>query len=343
MIITPQEALQRTIDNREISHDEMLHLMRLIMREEISPMMIASIIIGLRIKKETIGEITAAAIVMREFTDRIHITNNSNLIDISGTGGDNAQTFNISTATMFVSAAAGAKVAKHGGRGISSKSGSADVLEALGVNINLKPDQISSSINETGMGFIFATNLHPSIKNIARLRNELGVRTIFNILGPLTNPAMAPNQIIGVFNPDLVGIQARVIQRLGGQHVLVVHGKDGIDEISLSATTIVSELYNNKVLEYEIHPEDFGLQTESNQSIKINSVEESRLMLLDALNNRPGIARQIVIFNAGAALYGANVAVSISDGIILAREAIASGKARAKVEELVRFTKQFQG
>ncbi|WP_248320559.1 MULTISPECIES: anthranilate phosphoribosyltransferase [unclassified Caballeronia] len=341
MTITAQEALQRTIEHREIFHDEMLHLMRQIMRAEMSPVMAAAIITGLRVKKETIGEIAAAATVMREFANHVEVADNSNFVDIVGTGGDGSHTFNISTASMFVTAAAGAKVAKHGNRGVSSKSGSADVLEALGVNIDLTPEQVAASIAETGMGFMFAPNHHPAMKNIAAVRRELGVRTIFNILGPLTNPASAPNQLQGVFHEDLVGIQVRVMQRLGAKHVLVVHGKDGMDEVSLGAATKVGELRHGEVREYEIHPEDFGLQMVSNRSLKVQDAQESKAMLLGALNNKAGVAREIVILNAGAALYAADRCDSIAEGMAAAREAIESGAAREKVEALVRFTQQF--
>jgi len=341
MTITAQEALQRTIEHREIFHDEMLHLMRMIMRGEMSPVMSAAIITGLRVKKETIGEIAAAATVMREFANHVSVPDSDNLVDIVGTGGDGSHTFNISTATMFVTAAAGAKVAKHGNRGVSSKSGSADVLEALGVNIDLKPEQVALSIAETGMGFMFAPNHHPAMKNIAPVRRELGVRTIFNILGPLTNPAGAPNQLMGVFHEDLVGIQVRVMQRLGAKHVLVVYGKDGMDEVSLGAATVVGELRNGEVREYEIHPEDFGLQMVSNRTLKVADAQESKTMLLGALNNKPCVAREIVTLNAGTALYAANVVESIEAGMVVAKEVIASGQAREKVDELVRFTQQF--
>ena len=341
MTITAQEALQRTIEHREIFHDEMLHLMRMIMRGEMSPVMSAAIITGLRVKKETIGEIAAAATVMREFANHVSVPDSENLVDIVGTGGDGSHTFNISTATMFVTAAAGAKVAKHGNRGVSSKSGSADVLEALGVNIDLKPEHVALSIAETGMGFMFAPNHHPAMKNIAPVRRELGVRTIFNILGPLTNPAGAPNQLMGVFHEDLVGIQVRVMQRLGAKHVLVVYGKDGMDEVSLGAATVVGELRNGEVREYEIHPEDFGLQMVSNRTLKVADAQESKTMLLGALNNKPCVAREIVTLNAGTALYAANVVESIEAGMVLAKEVIASGQAREKVDELVRFTQQF--
>ncbi|CAJ0798939.1 Anthranilate phosphoribosyltransferase [Ralstonia condita] len=344
MPITPQEALTRCIEHREIFHDEMLHLMRLIMRGEMSPVMAAALTMGLRVKKETIGEIAAAATVMREFATKVDVPTevSDHFVDIVGTGGDGANTFNISTASMFVAAAAGARIAKHGGRGVSSKSGSADVLEALGVNIMLTPEQVAESIETVGIGFMFAPNHHPAMKNVAPMRKELGVRTIFNILGPLTNPAGAPNILMGVFHPDLVGIQVRVMQRLGAKHAVVVYGKDGMDEVSLGAATLVGELKDGVVTEYEIHPEDFGLQMVSNRSLKVADAEESKAMLIDALENKPGTPREIVSLNAGAALYAANIAGSIGDGMKLAREAIASGAARAKLDEFVRVTNQFK-
>ncbi|NWK46518.1 anthranilate phosphoribosyltransferase [Ralstonia pickettii] len=344
MTITPQEALTRCIEHREIFHDEMLHLMRLIMRGEMSPVMAAALTMGLRVKKETIGEIAAAATVMREFATKVDVPAevSDHFVDIVGTGGDGANTFNISTASMFVAAAAGARIAKHGGRGVSSKSGSADVLEALGVNIMLTPKQVAESIETVGIGFMFAPNHHPAMKNVAPIRKELGVRTIFNILGPLTNPAGAPNILMGVFHPDLVGIQVRVMQRLGAKHAVVVYGKDGMDEVSLGAATLVGELKDGVVTEYEIHPEDFGLQMVSNRSLKVADADESKTMLIEALENKPGTPREIVSLNAGAALYAANIAGSIGDGMKLAREAIASGAARAKLDELVRVTNQFK-
>src|SRR3990167_4036964 len=333
--ITPQEALQRTIEHREIFHDEMLHLMRLIMSGEMSPVMMAAFITGLRVKKETIGEITAAAQVMREFSTKVEVADKTHLVDIVGTGGDGSHTFNISTCSMFVAAAAGAKVSKHGGRSVSSKSGSADVLEALGLNINLKPDRIAQCIAEQGIGFMFAPNHHPAMKNVAPVRKEMGVRTIFNILGPLTNPAGAPNILIGVFHADLVGIQVRALQRLGAEHALVVYGRDGMDEVSLGAATMVGELKNGEITEYEIHPEDFGLQMASNRALKVETPEQSREMLLAVLNGDAGPAREIVCLNAGVALYAANVAASIPEGIAQARAAIDSGAAKAKLEQLV--------
>lgn len=339
MTITAQEALQRTIEHREIFYDEMLSLMRQIMAGEISPVMMAAILSGLRVKKETIGEITAAATVMRELSAKVVVPPpHEHFLDVVGTGGDGSQTFNISTATIFVAAAAGARVAKHGGRSVSSKSGTADVLEALGANIMLSPEQVAASIAETGIGFMFAPNHHSAMKNVAAVRREMGVRTIFNILGPLTNPANAPNTLMGVFHSDLVGILVRVAERLGANHVLVVHGLDGMDEVSLGAATRVGELRNGEISEYDIHPEDYGLAMASTRNLRVNDPEESRAMLLGALESREGPAREIVVLNAGVALYTSNLVADIPAGIALAREALASGAARAKLDEFVRFT-----
>ncbi len=336
--ITPSEALQRTIEHREIFHDEMLHIMRLIMSGEMSPVMMAALITGLRVKKETIGEITAAAQVMREFSTKVHVADKTNLVDIVGTGGDGSHTFNISTCSMFVAAAAGAKVSKHGGRSVSSKSGSADVIESLGISINLSPEAIARCIAEVGVGFMFAPNHHPAMKNVGPIRKELGVRTIFNILGPLTNPASAPNILMGVFHPDLVGIQIRALQRLGAEHALVVYGKDGMDEVSLGAATVVGELKNGEITEYEIHPEDFDMPMASARSLRVETPEQSKAMLLGVLDNQPGAPRDIVILNAGAALYAANVAASMAEGIALARAALDSGAAKARLQQLVAIT-----
>ena len=335
MPMTPQEALQRTIEHREIFHDEMLHLMRMIMKGEVSPVLMAALITGLRVKKETIGEITAAAQVMREFSTKVHVADKTHLVDIVGTGGDGSHTFNISTCSMFVAAAAGAKVSKHGGRSVSSKSGSADVLESLGVNINLSPEAIARCIDEVGIGFMFAPNHHPAMKNVAPVRSELGIKTIFNILGPLTNPASAPNILMGVFHPDLVGIQVRALQRLGTEHAVVVYGRDGLDEVSLGAATMVGELRDGEITEYEIHPEDFGLAMASNRALKVETPDQSRALLLDVLDNQHGAARDIVILNAGVALYAANVADTMKDGVERARAAIESGAAKARLEQLV--------
>jgi anthranilate phosphoribosyltransferase len=340
MTITARDALQRTIEHREIFYDEMLSLMRQIMAGELSPVMTAAILTGLRVKKETIGEIAAAATVMRELATKVVVPPpHEHFLDVVGTGGDGAHTFNISTATIFVAAAAGARVAKHGNRSVSSKSGSADVLEALGVNLMITPEQVAECIAATGIGFMYAPSHHSAMKNVAPVRREMGVRTIFNILGPLTNPAGAPNTLMGVFHPDLVGIQARVMQRLGANHVLVVYGLDGMDEVSLGAATMVGELKNGEILEYEIHPEDFDLAMVGSRNLRVENVEESMDTLLAALDNKPGPAREIVILNAGVALYTANLVDSIGAGIVRARELIASGAARAKLDEFVRFTR----
>nr|WP_295773715.1 anthranilate phosphoribosyltransferase [Rhodoferax sp.] len=336
--ITPQEALLRTVEHREIFHDEMLHLMRQIMSGEMSPVMMAAITTGLRVKKETIGEITAAAQVMREFSTKVDIADKTHLLDIVGTGGDGSHTFNISTCSMFVAAAAGAKVSKHGGRSVSSKSGSADVLESLGLNINLSPAQIAQCVAETGIGFMFAPNHHPAMKNVAAVRREMGNKTIFNLLGPLTNPASAPNILMGVFHADLVGIQVRVMQRLGAEHAVVVYGRDGMDEVSLGAATLVGELKDGVITEYEIHPEDFGMVMASNRALKVETPDDSRAMLLGVLNNQAGAPKDIVVLNAGVALYAANVAPSMAEGIVLARQVIESGAARAKLDALIKLS-----
>lgn len=338
--ITPQEALQRTIEHREIFHDEMIELMGQIMRGEVSPLMTAAIITGLRVKKETVGEITGAARVMRELSAKVELPAHEHFVDIVGTGGDGASSFNISTTSMFVAAAAGARVAKHGGRSVSSKSGSADVLEALGAVIDLPPAKVAQCMQEVGIGFMFAPNHHPAMKVVAPVRKEMGVRTLFNILGPLTNPAGAPNILMGVFHPDLVGIQVRVLQALGAKHALVVWGRDGMDEISLGAATLVGELRDGEVREYEVEPEDFGLAMASSRNLRVENAEESRAMLLEALEGRRGVPHDIVCLNAGAALYAANVVDSIAAGIELARSTIASGAARAKMDAFVAVTRR---
>jgi len=343
MPITPSEALTRCIEHREIFHEEMLHLMRLLMRGEMSPQIASALIMGLRVKKETIGELSAAAQVMREFALHVETPYPDELLDMAGTGGDGSHTFNISTAAMFVVAAAGVKVAKHGNRSASSSSGSADVMEELGANIQLNPAQIAQCLDETGIGFMFAPAHHSAMKNVAPIRKELAVKTMFNILGPLTNPARAGNQLMGVFHPDLVGIQVRVLQRLGSRHVLVVHGCDGMDEASLGATTMVGELKNGQVQEYEIHPEDFGMPMVSNRSLKVQSCTESARMVLEALDNKPGPARDIVGLNAGLAIYAGNRATSIADGIKQAFELIASGAARAQLDAFCTYTRNCTG
>src|SRR5947209_8110425 len=338
MAITLQDALQRTIEHREIFHDEMLAIMRRIMSGEVTPVMIAALTVGLRVKKETVGEIAAAAQVMREFATKVEVPDRDNLVDIVGTGGDSAHTFNISTASMFVAAAAGARVAKHGGRSVSSKSGSADVLEALGANIMLTPAQVATSIEDTGIGFMFAPYHHSAMKHAAPVRKELGVRTLFNILGPLTNPAGAKNQVMGVFHPDLVGIQVRVLQRLGSRHVMTVYGLDGLDEISTSAETMVGELVKGEISEYLIHPSHFGLELYDRRAIQVNTVEESKEMILAVLGNQPGPAHNIAAMNAGAAIYVSGLCKTFKEGIERARHVIQSGEAKRKLDEFVQFT-----
>lgn len=335
--MTPQEALKRLIDHRELFHEEMLALMRQIMSGQVSPVMIAAILVGLRVKKETIGEIAAAALVMREFATKVHVTDTEHLVDTCGTGGDAVHTFNISTAAAFVAAAAGAKVAKHGGRSVSSKSGSADVLEALGVNIDMSPERVGQAIEQVGLGFMFAPNYHAAMKHAAPVRRELGVRTLFNILGPLTNPAGAPNQVMGVFHPDLVGIQARVLQRLGSRRALIVHGRDGLDELSISGETLVAELKDGEVREYVVSPEQFGLPTHDLRTLQVDSVEESRDRVLKALENQPGPERDIVALNAGAAICAAGLTDNLAAGVDRAREVMATGEPRRRLEALVAF------
>jgi len=340
MSFTAQEALTRIIEHREIFNDEMLDLMRQIMGGKLSPVMIAAIIVGLRVKKETIGEITAAAQVMRELATKVAVEDPGNLVDIVGTGGDGAHTFNISTAAMFVCAAAGGRVAKHGNRAVSSQSGSADVLEALGANINLKPEQVGRCIDEIGVGFMFAPAHHSAMKHAAPVRRELGVRTLFNILGPLTNPAGAPAQVMGVFHPDLVGIQVRVLQRLGARHAITVYGLEGLDEISVSGRTMVGELKNGQVSEYQVHPERFGLPLHDPRALRVATVEESRNVVLAALENKGGAARDIVALNAGAAIYVAGKAAGLEEGVERAFEVLKAGAARAKLDEFVKLTQK---
>ena len=340
MTITPQEALARVIVHREIFFDEMADLMRQVMRGEVSPVMTAAILTGLRVKKESIEEIAAAASVMREFSERVEVADVANLVDIVGTGGDGAHTFNISTAAMFVVAAAGARVAKHGNRSVSSSSGSADVLEALGAAIELQPAQVADCIARTGMGFMYAPIHHPAMRHVQPVRRELGVRTIFNILGPLTNPASAPNILMGVFHADLVGIQARVLQRLGAKRALVVHGRDGLDEITLAGGTMVAELRDGAIEEYELLPGEFDLPMADLRAIRVSGPEQSRAMVLGVLEGTAGPARDIVLLNAGAALYAAGVAHSIGDGVGRAQVAIDDGSARARLDDFVAATRR---
>ncbi len=340
--ITVAEAIQRTVEHREVFHDEMLHVMRSIMRGELTPAQIAGFIVGLRVKKETIGEIAAAAQVMREFATPVKVADDRHLVDTCGTGGDAAHTFNVSTCAAFVAAAAGARVAKHMGRSVSSASGSAEVLEALGAHIAMTPEQTGEAIDKLGIGFMFAPAHHSAMKYAAPVRKELGVRTLFNILGPLTNPAGAKNQVLGVFHPDLVGIQVRVLQRLGSRHVMVVYGVDGLDEISISGETLIGELVNGEILEYALHPSRLGLELYDRRAIQVNTVDESKAMILAVLENQSGPALNIVLLNAGAAIYVAGVAKTLEAGIERARKAIASGEAKAKLDEFVAYTQKIK-
>ncbi len=335
---TPKEALQRVIEHREIFHEEMVSLMRQIMSGEVSPVMIAGILVGLRVKKETIGEITGAAEVMRELATKVPVQNPENLLDIVGTGGDGAHTFNISTTVMFVTAAAGARVAKHGGRSVSSQSGSADAIEALGAKLDLSPEQVARCIDQTGIGFMFAPNHHSAMRHAAPVRKELGIRTLFNILGPLTNPANAGTQLLGVFHPDLVGILVRVLQRLGSRRALVVHGLDGLDEVSLAGPTLVGELKDGEIREYQIQPEDFGIALAPITALQVANPAESIARMKAVLANEPGPSLDIVLLNAGAALYAAGHADSIAQGVEQAQQAIATGAALKKLDEFVACT-----
>lgn len=342
-MFTPQEAINRLSDKREIFFDEMVDLFRQVMEGKVTPVQLSAILMGLHVKSESVSEIAAAAQVMREFATKVVVSNTEHLVDTCGTGGDKAHTFNISTTGAFVAAAAGAKVAKHGGRSVSSQSGSADVLEALGVNLNLSPEQVSQSIETVGIGFMFAPSHHPAMKYAAPVRKELGMRTILNILGPLTNPAGAPNQVMGVFHDDLVGIQARVLKQLGSKHVMVVHGEDGLDEITLSGRTHVAELKHGFVTEYSIEPKQFGLDIAAIETIRASDKEASKSMLLDVLNNKAGPAKDIVLLNAGAAIYVAGLAGDLWGGVAKAREVIETGLARKKLDALVGFTASLNG
>ncbi|OQS09130.1 anthranilate phosphoribosyltransferase [Chromobacterium violaceum] len=342
-MITPQAALNRLIDGNELFYDEMLALMRQIMRGELSPAQTAAILIGLRVKVESVSEIAAAATVMREFAIHVPVSDRRHLVDTCGTGGDKSHTFNISTTSAFVAAAAGARVAKHGGRSVSSSSGSADVLELLGVNLQLTPEQVGQCLDEIGLGFMFAPNHHSAMKHVAPIRKELGARTIFNILGPLTNPAAADHQLMGVFHPDLVGIQSRVLKMLGSRHVMIVHGCDGLDELTLSGPSMVAELKNGEILEYELEPGEFGFPLCELKDLRADTAAQSRDRLLAVLDGQPGPARDIVLLNAGAAIYTADIAPSLADGVTMAREALDSGKAKQKLQQLIALSRKLGG
>ena len=333
-------ALTKLLDHIDLPRDEMLALMRQVMAGELTPAQISAVLVALRMKGETVDEIAAAAQVMRELSTKVAVADTTHLVDTCGTGGDGIQTFNVSTVSAFVAAAAGAKVAKHGGRSVSSTCGSADVLEALGVNVNLTPEQVASSVNQIGIGFMFAPNHHSAMKHAAPVRRELGVRTLFNLLGPLTNPAGAKRQVMGVFDRALTSKLAQVLQQLGSEHVLVVHGADGMDEISFAGDTYVAELKDGKVSEYMLNPAQFGIRVHQAESIKVQNAGESKAIILDVLNGKTGPARDIVLLNAGAAIYAADVATSLQEGIHKAAEVIDSGAAKNKLEQLIALSGQ---
>ena len=337
-------ALEHVLAGNDLSYADMLALMQQVMGGELTPAQIAGLVIALRVKGESVDEITAAATVMRQLSTKVEIADKNHLVDTCGTGGDGIQTFNVSTASAFVAAAAGAKVAKHGGRSVSSTCGSADVLEALGVNVNLTPGQVAKCVHEIGIGFMFAPNHHSAMKHAAPVRRELGVRTIFNLLGPLTNPANAKRQVMGVFDKTLTGKLAQVLQKLGSEHVLVVHGADGMDEISFTGDTFVAELKEGKISEYTVNPTQFGLKIHALKNIRVESAEQSKVMILDVLNGKAGTdtqsaTREIVLLNAGAAIYVAGLQASIHAGIAHAAKVIDSGAAKQKLDELIRLSK----
>lgn len=332
------QTLTRLIDRHDLPFDEMRELMQAIMGGQLTPAQIAAVLIALRTKGESVTEIAAAASVMRELSTKVNVHDDGHLIDTCGTGGDGAQTFNISTASALVAAAAGARVAKHGGRSVSSTSGSADVLEKLGVNVNLTPEQVAHCVDSIGVGFMFAPNHHSAMKHAAPVRRELGVRTMFNLLGPLTNPAGARNQVLGVFHASLTAKLAQVLGELGSRHVLVVHGSDGLDEITLGGISHIAELKDGKVSEYTVRPEDFGLKTASLDAIRVSDGETAKSMLLSVLNNQPDAARDIVQLNAGAAIYVAGLTATLAEGVVLAGEIITSGSAKAKLEQLIQLS-----
>lgn len=342
-MISAQAALNRLIDGNELFYDEMLDIMRQIMSGQLTPAQIAAILIGLRVKVESVSEIAAAATVMREFATPVPVARREHLVDTCGTGGDGAHTFNISTTSAFVAAAAGARVAKHGGRSVSSSSGSADVLETLGVKLNLSAEAVGQCIDDIGLGFMFAPNHHSAMKHVAPVRRELGVRTLFNILGPLTNPAGADNQVMGVFHPDLVGIQARVLHQLGSRHVMVVHGEDGLDEITLTGNTRIAELKHGSIQEYTLDPRDFGLLYCQTSDLKAGSAAESAARVQAVLAGEPGPCRDIVLLNAGAAIYVAGASDTLASGIDAARHAIDSGAAQRTLAALVARTQALAG
>ena len=338
MSLSAKDALLLLLDRIDLTHTQMLDIMHQLMSGELTPVQIAGILIALRMKGETVDEIAAAAEVMRELSLKVKVATDEHLIDTCGTGGDGIQTFNVSTVCAFVAAAAGAKVAKHGGRSVSSTCGSADVLEALGVNVNLTPEQVARCVNEIGIGFMFAPNYHSAMKHAAPVRRELGVRTLFNLLGPLTNPAGARNQVMGVFDKNLTGKLACVLQRLGSKHVMVVHGADGMDEISFSGDTYVAELKDGTVTEYVLNPGQFGMSLHRAESIRVQNAEESKKIVLEVLEGNAGAARDILLLNAGAAIYVAGLADNLQAGIDQAAVSIDNGNAMEKLKKLTQLS-----
>ena len=334
--MTPQEALMRVIDHHEILHDEMRSLMDQIIEGKISPELTSAIIVGLRVKRETIGEIVAASQVMRNLATKVDLTNPQNLVDTCGTGGDAAHTFNISTTAAFVAAAAGARIAKHGGRSVSSKSGSADVLETLGVNINQTSQQVAQAVNEIGVGFMFAPAHHSAMKHAIGPRKELAVRTIFNVLGPLTNPAKAPNQVMGVYDKNLIEPIANVLKELGSRHVMVVHSDDGLDEFSIADKTYVAELKDGNVSTYSVHPEDFGLTLGDLKDIRADNADASLALITEAFSGRNGTAKSIISLNAGAAIYVSGLTTSLQSGIDRANQVLSDGSSQKKLDEYIK-------
>jgi anthranilate phosphoribosyltransferase len=336
-----QTAINEVINGNNLSRADMHAVMKTIMQGEATPAQIGGLLVALRLKGESVDEITAAAEVMRELAEKVNV-DKTHLVDTCGTGGDGANTFNISTTSAFVVAAAGAKVAKHGNRSVSSKSGSADVLEAAGVNLELNGEQVESCIENVGIGFMFAPMHHSAMKHAIGPRRELGIRTLFNVLGPLTNPASAPNQVIGVFSKDWLTPLAETLKQLGSDHVLVVHAADGLDEISISDKTHIAELNNGQIESYDISPEDFGMTIQDLSTLAVNGVDDSLNRMLSVLDNTDGAAKDIVCLNAGAAIYAAGLANSIKDGVAKAQETLASGAAKQKLEQLIQHSQSFK-
>jgi len=335
------QTLTKLIDRHDLPFDEMRELMSSLMCGQLTPAQIAAALIALRTKGETVTEIAAAATVMRELSTKVKVTDDGHLIDTCGTGGDGAQTFNVSTASAIVAAAAGAKVAKHGGRSVSSTCGSADVLEKLGVNVNLSADQVSQCVDSIGIGFMFAPNHHSAMKHAAPVRRELGIRTMFNLLGPLTNPASAQNQVLGVFHQSLTAKLAQVLAELGSNHVLVVHGADGMDEISISDGTYIAELKDGKINEYTVHPGLFGLTTAPISMLRVTNVDEACEKLLSVLSDETSASRDIVQMNSGAAIYVAGLSNTLEEGVSKANQVISSGAAQNKLDQLIKMSNSF--